>query len=120
MVAQGHRATASRHTASANMLILDAGQMFLKFACPIQHVDPIDKISAFHSVRTFDTLAWIHEESEFKRPANGQHVLFGEDQFASPLPVATQLSFLVHPGHVIARIADDVQHAAILGRQWTV
>src|SRR6266508_3956957 len=43
----------------------------------------------------------VHEQREFKRPANGQHILFREDQLAGPLPAATQLSFLVHAGHVV-------------------
>jgi hypothetical protein len=33
------------------------------------------------------------------------------------LPVATQLSFLVHPRHVVARIADGAQDAAVFGRE---
>jgi hypothetical protein len=35
--------------------------------------------------------------------------------FGDPLPVAQQLSFFAHAGHVIARFADGEQRAAIFG-----
>jgi len=38
--------------------------------------------------------------------ANGQRILFCEDQFADTLPMGTQLAFLVHARHVVARIAE--------------
>jgi hypothetical protein len=47
--------------------------------------------------------------SKLERPANGQHVLFCEDQFAGPLPMATQLSLLADADHVIAGIADGAE-----------
>jgi hypothetical protein len=59
----------------------------------------------------------IHEQRELERPANGQYVLFCEDQFTGPLPVGTQLAFLVHARHVIARIADGAQRTTVFGRQ---
>jgi hypothetical protein len=53
-------------------------------------------------------------------PADGQHILFCENELAGPLPVGTQLAFLVYARHVIARIADGAQDAAVFGRQGTV
>jgi hypothetical protein len=60
------------------------------------------------------------EERELERPADGQYVLFCEDQFAGPLLVGTQHSLLAHARHVVARIADSAQRAAVFGRQRTV
>jgi hypothetical protein len=53
---------------------------------------------------------------EFKRSANCHHILSRADQFADPLPVATQLSLLADSGHVIAGIADGAQYAAVFVR----
>ena len=39
----------------------------------------------------------VHEQRELES-ADGQHVLFCEDQFAGPLPMATQLSLLTDAG----------------------
>jgi hypothetical protein len=60
------------------------------------------------------------EERELERPADGQYVLFCEDQFAGPLLVGTQHSLLAHARHGVARIADSAQRAAVFGRQRTV
>jgi hypothetical protein len=38
-----------------------------------------------------------------------------EDELASPLPVLTQLSRLTHADHVVARIVDGAQRAAVFG-----
>ena len=51
---------------------------------------------------------------------NGQHILFCEYQFADPLPVIPQLSLLAHAGHVIARLANGAQRAAVFGRQGAI
>jgi hypothetical protein len=40
--------------------------------------------------------------------------------FAGPLPMATQLSLLADAGHVIARIVDGAQRAAVFGREGPV
>ena len=52
--------------------------------------------------------------AEFKRPTDGQHILFREDQLADPLPVCTQLPLLAHVGHVLARLTNGVQRATAL------
>ena len=57
---------------------------------------------------------------EFNRSANGQHILFCEDQFAGSLPMAAQLSLLADAGDVIVGIADGAQDAAVFGRQGAV
>jgi len=44
------------------------------------------------------------EQRELERTADGQYVLFCEDQFAGPLLVGTQHSLLAHASHVVARI----------------
>jgi hypothetical protein len=40
---------------------------------------------------------------EFKRPINGQHILFREDQLANPLPMRSQLPLRAHAGHILDR-----------------
>jgi hypothetical protein len=44
----------------------------------------------------------IHEQRHLKRPADDQHILFGEDQLGQPLPVLPRLPFRVHRGDVFA------------------
>jgi hypothetical protein len=62
----------------------------------------------------------IHEQGEFERSANGQHILFRENQLGDPLPVLAQLPLFAYPGHVIARLADGAQRAAVFSRQRSV
>jgi hypothetical protein len=45
---------------------------------------------------------------------------FARMSLATRWPMAAQLSFLVHAGYVIARIADRAQRAAVFGRQRAV
>ena len=62
----------------------------------------------------------IIEQREFKRPADGLHSGFRKDQLGDALPLAAKLSFLAHAGHVIDRLADRAQRAAVLvGRGWS-
>ena len=62
----------------------------------------------------------IHEQGEFERSANGQHILFRENQLGDPLPVLAQLSLFAHGGHVVARPANGAQCAAVFGREGPV
>ena len=43
-----------------------------------------------------------------------------ENELAGPLPVLAQLSLFAHGGHVVARIADGAQEAAVFGRKGPV
>jgi hypothetical protein len=76
------------------------------------------KLSAarLYSVRA----ASIAALSKVERPANGQHVLFCEDQLRDSLPLTPQLPFLVHASHVVARLPDSGQRATLFGRQRAV
>jgi hypothetical protein len=62
----------------------------------------------------------LNLRTAYRGGGDGQHILFCKDQFAGPLPMATQLSLLADAGHVIARLTNRVQRATILGRQRTV
>jgi hypothetical protein len=45
---------------------------------------------------------------------------FARIQLGDPLPALAQLSLLAHGGHVIARLANGGQRAAVLGREGPV
>jgi hypothetical protein len=61
----------------------------------------------------------IHEQGEFERPADGQDILFGEDQLGDPLPVVQQLALSAHAGHVTG-ICYGAQHATVFGPEGPV
>ena len=62
----------------------------------------------------------IIEQRQLERPANGPHILLRKDQLGDPLPLAAPLSFLADTSHVVDRIADGAQRAAVLGWEWLV
>jgi hypothetical protein len=57
----------------------------------------------------------MHEKREFKSSANGQYILFCEDQLGHSLPLAAQLSFFPDAGHVLGRVPVRAQRAAWSG-----
>jgi hypothetical protein len=80
---------------------------------------PFDGIEAAKNPASFGDLFafWLSRKTDLEGPcpANGQHVFFREDEPGDPLPVGTQLAFLAHARHVIARIADGAQRR----RRWS-
>jgi hypothetical protein len=59
----------------------------------------------------------IHEWGQLERPTNGQHILFGEDQFGDPLPIGPLLPLPANAGHILDRLANGEDRAAVFGQQ---